>query len=228
MTANTCDTSMTLPPVATRWQSNEVAQNYDQERFSSLLGRLFNYLSQRAFRRALKSVRNELDVVIDLPCGTGRATAVVRQFASRVMGADISTAMMTQAAKRLGKAGPLSFVATDVTHQPFPDNAIPCVTSIRFMMHLDQDSRRAALKEMARVSKRYVIIEYGYTTLWLKLRRAVKRLLLTLWGKKTTFVRAVAWNDITDDLTQANLELVRYYPTARGLSESVVLLLAKK
>ncbi len=219
---------LALPPVATRWQSREVAQTYDRKRFSSFLGRLFNYLSRRALCRALTSIQGELDTVLDLPCGTGRATEIVRRFSSRVTGADISCAMIAEAARRLGSSGRSCFVSANVTRQPFPDDAFSCITSIRFMMHLDDATRRAALREMARVASRYVVVEYGYTTAWLRLRRAMKCRMLTLFGKKTSFVRAVPWESIQADIDQADLELLRAYPTARGLSESIMLVLKKR
>jgi ubiquinone/menaquinone biosynthesis C-methylase UbiE len=222
------ESACVLPPVATRWQSREVAQTYDRQRFTSFLGRLFNYLSRRALSQALTSIQNELDTVLDLPCGTGRATEIVRQFTSRVTGADISPAMIAEAARRLGSSGRPAFVSANVTQQPFPDNAFSCITSIRFMMHLDDTTRRAALREMARVASRYVVVEYGYTTGWLRLRRAMKRRMLTLFGKKTSFVRAVPWESIRTDIDQADLVLHRAYPTARGLSESIILVLKKR
>lgn len=216
-----------LPEPSVRWQSANVATAYDAERFSSVAGRVFNYLSKRAIRRALNAIPGGPAAILDLPCGTGRATAVAVESGRPVVGADISAEMMEQAAMRLGRCCP-PLVRCDVSRQPFRDASVDCVMSIRFLMHLGRDARRAALREMARVAGRYVVVEYGYTSRWLGIRRAVRQAVLSLRGRTPSPTSAVTWNEIMMDIEAAGLKLVRTCRTAPALSESVVLLLGKR
>jgi SAM-dependent methyltransferase len=205
-----------------------VATSYDDQRFTSLLGRFFNHLSCQAIRRAFRAISDErLACVLDIPCGTGRATVVAREFGSTVLGADISAAMIGQARHRPGLENGVPFICANISHQPFATSSIDCVMAIRLMMHLDAAGRQAALREMARVSREYAIVEYGYISPWLRIRRSLKATYYRLLRKRHTFVQAIQWTQIKVDLQKANVELVATYHTARGLSESVVLLLRK-
>lgn len=216
-----------LPPVEDRWQPTEVAAGYDDERFSSVPGRAFNRLSQAAVRRALAAIPGGADRLLDIPCGTGRMTAVAREFANEVVGADISPAMLDEARRRLVFASRLSLVEADILHQPFADGSFDCVTCIRLMMHLDAPQRRAALRELARVARRYVLVEYGCLSPWLRARRAIKATCRWMRGRPQRWVRGVTRSEALDDLHAAGLTLVHPFHTAWGLSESVMLLLRK-
>ncbi len=217
-----------LATAATRWQSDQVATSYDDQRFTSLLGRLFNHLSCRAIRRAFRAISDErLARVLDIPCGTGRATVVAQEFGSTVLGVDISPAMMGRARHRPGLESDVPFICANISHQPFATSSIDCVMAIRLMMHLDAASRQAALREMARVSREHIIVEYGYISSWLRIRRSLKAVYYRLRWKRHTFVQAVPWPQIQADLKETGVQLVAAYHTARGLSESVVLLLRK-
>jgi 2-polyprenyl-3-methyl-5-hydroxy-6-metoxy-1,4-benzoquinol methylase len=81
-----------------------VAERYDDERFSSLAGRLFNALEKASLRRALKGIP-KTSHFIDVPCGTGRLAEVLLEMGYRVTGVDIAPAMLHVAKRKLARFG---------------------------------------------------------------------------------------------------------------------------
>jgi ubiquinone/menaquinone biosynthesis C-methylase UbiE len=217
-----------LPPVATRWQTSRVAQQYDHARFASTIGGLFNRLSLRALRKAIHTCCPMPEHILDVPCGTGRATAVALEHAAAVVGADVSAAMIAEAQRRLPPTPQLRFEEADIAALPFADDSFDCVTCIRLMMHLDQAERVAALRELGRVARYGVVVEYGCMTGWLQLRRQLKTCVHRLRGRTPRYVRAVAWSEIASDLDAAGMTLRARVYTARGLSESVMLVAERR
>jgi ubiquinone/menaquinone biosynthesis C-methylase UbiE len=214
-------------PVTQRWQSDKVAQSYDKERFTSWAGRLFNYLSHRSVQRALAAIPGPIPSIMDVPCGTGRFLDLLSTLSDKTIGADVSLQMLQVAAKTIKHPERIQFLRTDIKHIPFADGYVDTLVCLRFMMHPDASDRREALREMGRVAARYVVVEYGCTSPWLRMRRRVKRCVHRLQGRKVDFVRAVPWNELLTDIHVAGLKLAGRFWTARGLSESVILLLTK-
>src|SRR2546429_889083 len=116
----------------THYLSEQVAENYDAERFKSLSGRIFNWAEKRALASALRGLdRNNL--VLDVPCGTGRITELILKEGHRVIGVDLSWPMVSVARRRLaGSNGTISYHIADAMELGFQDGIFDCVTSIRF------------------------------------------------------------------------------------------------
>ena len=93
-------------------------------------------------------------VVLDLACGTcDMALEVLRQSrAGRVVGADLSRAMLGLAKKKLGQTRPVSLVNAPAEALPFRDASFDAVT-IGFGIRNVPDFK-AGLKEMLRVLRR--------------------------------------------------------------------------
>ena len=84
----------------THYKDVAVAERYDRERFSRLTGRIFDKLEKRALRRAFVGVPRS-SLVLDLPCGTGRLAETLLEQGFRVVGVDISPAMLAVASRKL-------------------------------------------------------------------------------------------------------------------------------
>ena len=80
----------------------DVAASYDSERFNSVAGRVFQWLERRAVLAAFRAIPTTA-TVLDLPCGTGRLAEHLLGAGYRVVGADISPAMLDQAQRRLNR-----------------------------------------------------------------------------------------------------------------------------
>src|SRR5918994_1596481 len=88
----------------THYKDAAVAELYDRERFSSLSGRIFNALEKRNIRKAFKRI-SRAAIVMDLPCGTGRFAEVLLDTGFKVVGIDISAAMVHVARRKLERFG---------------------------------------------------------------------------------------------------------------------------
>ena len=99
---------------------------------------------------------------MDLPCGTGRFTGDLARAGYQVVGSDISVEMMQQAAKLLTHDNIRGYVRADAEAMPFPAKSVDCVMSIRFLFHVDPQTRRRMLREFGRVSRRWIIADYRH------------------------------------------------------------------
>lgn len=217
---------MTDLDVNQRWQSPKVAEAYDHERFTSLAGRFFQWRQCLALRRFMRHI-GQIDALADVPVGTGRLLPVLHASCRQVLAFDVSEAMMAQAKARMNGAEGIRFTQADARQLPLPDQAVDAVTSIRFFMHLNDALRLQILREFARISRRWVLVEYGCDSRWHRLRRMLRRLMFRALGIKRTEVMQQAPSQILLEARQAGLEVRRWFWTARGLSESVLVLMER-
>lgn len=119
--------------------------------------------------------------VLDLPCGTGRLSYLIRDRGFRLIGADCSEHMLKEAQKKLKKKGNknISFETQDIFHIQYAENHFGAVVCNRLFHHFPTKvMREAALKELARVSSGPLIISfyhrYSLSALWRGLKRGLK------------------------------------------------------
>jgi ubiquinone/menaquinone biosynthesis C-methylase UbiE len=208
------------------WQSEAVVAAYDERRFSSITGPTFDPLEKRAIGRLLTKAEatDPIRTVLDVPCGTGRISEMLLKRGYTVTCGDISPAMLAAAQKRLSsyRSDQVRYVASDVYALEFPDGAFDCVTSIRLFQHLTSEERGQALRELARVSKRYVIAGVVFTSTYYALVRKL-RLALGAYAPRHT----ASEQDIRREVAHAGLRVVaRHFPQP-GYSGGLILLLEK-
>jgi SAM-dependent methyltransferase len=200
------------------WQVTPHAEDYDRGRFSDVKGRVYRWLEGRAMRRALRPLART-DRVLDAACGTGRITSfLLREGFTDVVASDISPAMMAVAQRRLAH---VSFHQADVTSLPFENASFDTVTCVGLLMHLDEATRLRALRELARVSRRSLVIQYGCVGRFLRLATG-------LTGREPGGVRhSVDEADMRRDLQRVGLREHGRFWALRPFSTSVILLLSK-
>ncbi len=77
-----------------RWGSRSFdARRYEARRYGGVVRRFNHRMLERALARGLAGVRRG-GLVLDAPCGTGVLADFLRGLGDRVMGADISPAML--------------------------------------------------------------------------------------------------------------------------------------
>lgn len=92
-------------------------------------------------------------IVLDLACGTGYGTRMIRNFSGKpTYGIDISTEAIHHAKKTYATDG-LEFIHGDVTKLPFTDSFFDTIVSFETIEHLDANGRSLFLKELYRVLK---------------------------------------------------------------------------
>jgi ubiquinone/menaquinone biosynthesis C-methylase UbiE len=205
------------------WQNESVAETYDEKRFTSLSGRLSDWLDKWAIRKALGDTRQD-GQILDLPCGTGRILSDMYNNGYHFLtGADISDQMMNVARRKMNGQANVRFAIADATSTGFPDGAFNAITSIRFMGHLPRDTRVSALREFGRICDGSIIVEYPLRT---AIAGFMKSLLRTLTVNARLGQGQWSWNKLSEDeldaeFRSAGLSAVRKIYKLPLLSDSV-------
>ena len=201
------------------WQVTPNAEDYDRGRFGDPWGRLYRAREERALRRALQYLPRH-GRVLDVACGTGRVTALlVGEGFDEVVGTDVSTAMMDVAKRRLPG---VEFLQGDATRLPMESASFAAVTCIGLLMHLDASARVAVLRELARISRGPVVVQYGCVGPFL---RVASRLLRRPAGG----VRyPVVPSQLQEDLGLSGWRERARFWALRPFSSSLILVLTKE
>jgi SAM-dependent methyltransferase len=139
------------------YQATEVAENYEDKRFSRG-GRLIDRREKQAVLDALGPVEDKN--ILEVACGTGRFTVMLLERGADVVGLDISEPMLRQARQKARAAGVedrLELMRGDAARLPFPDDHFDAVMAMRFF-HL-ADTPAAFLSEMRRVTDGQVFFD---------------------------------------------------------------------
>lgn len=207
------------------YQDEAVARSYDRSRFSSLAGRVLDALEKRAIGRLLDRARSQAahPVVLDVPCGTGRITEYLLNRGLTLTGGDVSLPMLEQARARCVRFGDrATFRRLDLDRLDMPDGAFDLVTCVRLFHHLGSGDRGRVLAELARVSRRWVLVNVSYSSPYYRLRRRGKRLL----GQGVSRASSTR-EDIAREAAGAGLTLAASAFILPLLSEDLFLLLDK-
>ena len=203
------------------YQSSEVAADYDEHRFRTPKRQRRNARKWAAIQKAL-AFTSGVKTIVDLPCGTGRFTGHLARAGYQVVGSDISIEMMQQAAKlpAVQHANIAGYVRADAEALPFAAKSVDALMSIRFLFHVDPQTRRRMLREFGRVSRRWVIADYRHKY---SIRYGVWRLSRALGLTKRPFER-VSVKSMKAEFEDAGLRVLEIIPVRRGLSDKWVVL----
>jgi SAM-dependent methyltransferase len=206
------------------YQDERIAEGYEEKRFSGLSGWLRVRLERRAVAKALRRVGKGLKI-LDMPCGTGRFAPLLLEGGNEVVQADISSEMIQFARKRRdSRKGVLGFVRCDAENLPFRDGAFDCVLSFRFLPHLPKETRQRAMAELSRVSRGMLIVDYRYRYAFRSLSRWIRHRL----GMAKPLRPRYSLSQISSELEEAGLSLVKWIPVVWLFSEKVVLLCERR
>jgi SAM-dependent methyltransferase len=175
-------------------------------RLRTLAAWIIATLERRCVARALRECQPPPAVVLDMPCGTGKLAKVLTTMETRVVGADLSMAMMELARGAYPASRFRGFVCGNAEQLPFRTAAFDTVVCLRFMHLVRPATRREIIKELARVTSRRVIVSFGVGTpfqlLRLKVRHAIFR------GTSTPYPARVA--DLRIEVEEAGLRITRW------------------
>ena len=197
------------------YQSDDVAADYDFHRWGTPERARRNLRKWRTILRAL-ALTKDVRSILDVPCGTGRFTGQLAARGYGVVGSDISLEMMRVARSQIGPIDELrGYVRADAEALPFADGAFDCVMSIRFLFHIDPVTRVRIVGEMARVSRRWLILDYRHKYNY---RYAMWKLRWTLGLTKTPLSR-VSTAEMQRELQEAGVRVVEILPVTRVFSD---------
>ncbi|HEY7113177.1 MAG TPA: class I SAM-dependent methyltransferase [Thermoanaerobaculia bacterium] len=209
------------------YQDVDVVEGYDSWRYENRRGRRRNRRDLDAIGRALDEAARRghpVRTALDLPSGTGRLVPLFRDRGIRGFGADISLAMMSRARKKYGR---LRVLRCDASAIPMSDASVDAVLAIRFFFHLDGPARRQVLREMRRVSRRWLVLDlrHRYNLRWVSWH--VRRRLGLLREVPFRYSREAMEHELRD----AGLALVAAAPSRRyfgWLSDKWIVLAEKR
>src|SRR5436190_1611825 len=203
------------------YQSADVAADYDEHRFRTPKRQRRNARKWNAIRKAL-ALTTEVKSVVDLPCGTGRFTDNLARAGYEVVGSDISLEMMQQAAKlpSVQHANIAGYVRADAEALPLRAKSADRMMSIRFLFHVDAETRRRMLREFGRVSRRWIIADYRHKY---SFRYGVWKLSRLLGLTRRPFER-VSVKSMKSEFEDAGLRVAKIIAVRRWLSDKWVVL----
>jgi len=91
------------------------------------------------------------DLILDAGCGTGIFTGDMLSCGARVVGLDLSLAMLRRAGQKT-QGSPLRLLAADLLRLPFPDHSFPKAVSITALEFIHDG--RQAVGELFRVTRK--------------------------------------------------------------------------
>lgn len=210
----------------TDWKSKTVAEHYDERRFTSLGGRLYDKMEKHAVASCLDAAQkiSPINTLLDLACGTGRMSEFLASRGYQLTCGDISDEMIGVAKKRLASAGfgQMAFLKMDIYQTGQGTGAFDCVSAFRLFQHLTSEQRAEALREMARVSRRFVLVNVMHTSAYYG---AVRKLRLALGRYATRYTSTQS--EVDQELSHAGLRVVRSVFSQPGFNGNRVLLMEK-
>src|SRR5262249_13027341 len=131
----------TLDRYSASRQTEKKAESYSTKYDDELHKRISSWFERRAIERALAMTDLKETRVLDLPCGAGRLTPVLRPICRTLINADYSGTMV----RVLRKRNPdLTGLVADCFHLPFADRAFDLVYSARLSHHIGDEALRLA------------------------------------------------------------------------------------
>lgn len=201
------------------YQDTNVAARYDRERFASPAGKVFNALEKHHIRRAFRGLEAGATVV-DVPCGTGRLAEVLLEGGFRVVGMDISDAMLGVARQRLAPFGDrFESRVSDLLDSGFtPTEQYDAALCARVLMHFALPTQIAFLRNVARLSRGRIVFTHSWASPYQASRRKLKRAL----GHQEPVRHPVSSPDLDQLLEGAGLREVRRIRPCAPLTEEVI------
>ena len=215
-------------------------RDYERRRYRGLDQRLVDRRERKIARRLLAAALNQAGksgprgdgrsfppLVLDVPCGYGRLSALVLDERARVVAADLSLHMVERALQNLsGLSSPglrVAGVVADLTKGlPFRGGVFDAALVMRLFHHLRRsEDRRAVLTELARVARGPVVLSFYRTNRLHVLQRKLRK---ALQGKAYE-IRMITGRTFREEAEAAGWRVVRLVPLFRGLHAQHIALL---
>ncbi len=204
----------TLDRYSASRRTAEGAESYSTKYDDQLHKRISSWFERRAVERAFGLTGMKQAKVLDLPCGAGRITPVIKPFCRTLISADYSRTMV-QVLKR--RNPDLSGLVADCFHLPFADQSFDIVYSARLSHHIgDEALRLAYLKEVLRVAGAWAIVTVFDARSLKNLLRNLRRAMSSKRPKNT-----LSREQVIDVATAAGFSVMGAIPLSRLASGHV-------
>ena len=133
----------------------------------------FTMWRQRVFIKKIINQCNftETDKILDIPCGTGFIGKILCETPASITASDISAEMIKRATGEYIGDNFDGFVKCDITQTPFSKESFDCLIVLAFMHRLPEEIRYKTWEELGRISKKYMVVDYGFDNRSQKLKK---------------------------------------------------------
>lgn len=215
------------PGYGARFKNTATAQKY-ADRFERPTHRHINRREQRTVARILSGLDGaQIKIMLDMPSGAGRFLPTLVNESRTLIEIDISHEMISLGHQRLSSQntrGKVHFLQGSAFNLPLADNSIDCIFCNRLLHHFkEQNDRLNLLRELYRISRRYVIVSFFDYHRFGKLRVILKR----LRGRKPDYSGYPTKATFEAELAQVGFKVDRIEPTGPPWVAQVYYLLQK-
>ncbi len=150
-----------------RYQSDHYARNYLNQyknwyKPKNVYSGWIALREREAVATFISSIEAEVDLLLDLPAGSGKLSNIHQRFDYNVLPADVSFEMLKVGMEEWrDNKRVLGMVQMDATHTNLAENSIDTVVCLRLMHRLNAELNRKVLTEFKRISKKYMIVSYS-------------------------------------------------------------------
>lgn len=186
---------------ATTWKSVEAVAGYAQKRYRNLDQRLISTLELHHVKKLLQLLRTTDLIIVDVPAGYGRFTSLLQAQARKLINVDLNLYALQYQKSHLKPAPPV--LIANVKQLPFRTGYCELIFNFRLLQHLrDLTEQLAILKELQRVTSRYVILSVYHPTRFHRLTQII--------NPQTGKMNMIPKNIWLTLLKEAGLEVIEY------------------
>lgn len=180
---------------------------------------------QKAVKGELNSYNwKETDRLLDIPCGTGILGPTLKSFPFHITASDISPEMM-RLAKDEYPTGRIEFVESDITKTGLPRASFDCIVVLGFLHRVPENIKKAAMKEIAELSKGVVILNCSVDS---PVQRLKMKLISLFWRTHVPAPCPVTLDEMIKECEDVGFNVVRSFMVIPFLSAKAMLVLEKK
>jgi len=197
----------------------EQARSYEKKRFSRRYRTRRLNKFEKTFASQMVQMLGDDVHIVDIPCGNGRFFDIFGN-AKKLTMVDCSENMLAAAKEKIGNVRNIEFVQADISNLPLPDKCADLCFCMRLFHHMKEDPiRSTALKELARVSKKFVAISfYNKGCLRFYWRKLLGK---KIRGSYVTFAHVV------ELASQAGLKFVKRFPQVNTIEQQCLVIFEK-
>jgi len=150
-----------------KYKEANQADNYDQLfnlksfrdyfNIKKIFGLLVAKFEQKAVGSLLLAV-GHIDVILDVPCGTGKLIPYLLNKNINVIGIDASAAMLSKIETRDKR---LKLIEAEINKLPLDNDYVDLTICHRFLHRIPPENYELILKEIYKVSKEYAILYFA-------------------------------------------------------------------
>ena len=200
----------------------EEVEKYERKRYRGLDQKIIDWREKYIIQKILKNISEENFSILDIPCGYGRFINILENKGNKIFASDLSFSMVERAREKNYKN--FYFISNLKNGIPLKSNTVECVFCFRFFHHLhNKEDRIKVLKELGRVSKKWIIISCYIENKIHSIQRKIRKKLM----KKKTEIKIISLEDLKLEVNYTKLKIIKIFSVLKGIHSQHVILLKK-